>query len=77
MVDDDIMEAFYTGRRSTIYPLAVNDVVLVREGRKTGSLAAVISVDSAAPAVSYRVEYGDGSDDVVPLAALQLKEPIQ
>ncbi len=73
----EIMEAFYAGRRSSTYPLAVNDVVRVKEGRKSGSLAAVISPQSVAPAVSYLVEYGDGSDDIVPLAALELKEPIQ
>lgn len=75
MVDDAIMDAFYTGRRSSTYPLAVNDVVLVKVRRKSDSLAAVISVQSAAPAVSYLVEYGDGSDDIVPLAALELKDP--
>ena len=77
MTRDEIMDAFYTGRRSSIYPLAVNDVVLVKEGRKGGSLAAVISVQSLAPAVSYLVEYGDGSDDIVALTSLDLKEPIQ
>ena len=75
MVEDDkIMDAFYAGRRSSLYPLAVNDVVLVKEGRKSGSLAAVISVQSVSPVVSYLVEYGDGSDDIVPLTALELKE---
>ena len=75
--DDNIMDAFYAGRRSAIYPLAVNDVVLVKEGKKTGSLAAVISIESPAPVARYLVEYGDGSDDIIPLAALELKEPIQ
>lgn len=75
--NQEIMDAFYAGRRSDVYPLAVNDVVLVKEGRKSGSLAAVISPQSTAPAVSYLVEYGDGSDDIVPLAALELKGPIQ
>jgi hypothetical protein len=72
--DDEIIDAFYAGRRSSLYPLAVNDVVLVKEGRKSGSLATVISVQSVAPAVRYLVEYGDGSDDIVPLASLELKE---
>ena len=72
--DDNITDAFYAGRRSATFPLAVNDTVLVKEGRKSGSLAAVISIQSVAPAVSYLVEYGDGSDDIVPLAALELKE---
>jgi len=75
--NQEVMDAFYAGRRSAVYPLAVNDVVLVKEGRKSGSLAAVISPQSAAPAVGYLVEYGDGSDEIVPLAALELKEPIQ
>lgn len=75
--DDNIMDAFYAGRRSEAYPLAVNDTVLVKDGRKSGSLAAVISIQSTAPAVRYLVEYGDGSDDIIPLASLELKEPIR
>jgi hypothetical protein len=74
MIEDDaITDAFYAGRRSAAYPLALNDTVLVREGRKSGSLAAVISLQSMAPSVSYLVEHGDGSDDIVPLPALELK----
>lgn len=75
--NQEVMDAFYAGRRSAAYPLTVNDVVLVKKGRKSGSLAAVISPECAAPAVSYVVEYGDGSDEIVPLAALELKKPIQ
>jgi len=75
--NQEVMEAFYARRHSATYPLAVNDVVLVKEGRRSGSFAAVISPQSVAPAVSYLVEYGDGSDDIVLLAALELKEPIQ
>jgi len=75
--NQEIMDAFYAGRRSAAYPFAADDVVLVREGRKSGSLAAVISPQSIVPTVTYLVEYGDGSDDVVPLASLELKGPIR
>lgn len=72
-----IMDAFYTAKRSDVYPLAVNDTVLVKKGKKPGMLAAVISVESEAPQVTYLIEYGDGSDDIVPLTELELKEPNQ
>jgi len=70
MIAEDVMDAFYTARRTPMYPLAVNDVVRVNEGRKPGELAAVVSIDSPAPTVRYLVEYGDGSDDIIPLSAL-------
>ncbi len=73
MIAEKIMDAFYAAQRSSEYPLAVNDVVRVKDGRKPGEFAAVISIDSPAPVVRYLVEYGDGSDDIVPLTALELK----
>ena len=77
MIADEVIDAFYEGRRSGAYPLAVNDVVRVKQGTKSGAFAAVISVQSPAPAVSYLVEYGDGSDEIIPLAELERTEPIQ
>ncbi len=65
------MDAFYGARRSVEYPLAVNDVVLVKRGRKPGERAAVITIESPAPDPRYLIEYGDGSDDVVALSDLE------
>ncbi|HET7537059.1 MAG TPA: hypothetical protein VFJ90_11425 [Candidatus Didemnitutus sp.] len=77
MVSDSITEAFYAARRSETYPLAVNDVVTVKAGRKSGAVAWVISIQAEAPAVKYLVEYEDGSDEIVLLSALEKKVPIQ
>lgn len=71
MIPDEIHEAFYAAVRSERFPLAVNDVVTVLEGRKPGAKAAVISIQAIEPLVAYRVEYGDGSEDVVKLEALK------
>jgi hypothetical protein len=77
MVSDTITDAFYAARRSEIYPLAVNDLVIVKEGRKRGALAWVISIQAEAPTVKYLVEYEDGSDEIALLSALEKKEPNQ
>lgn len=77
MVSTSITEAFYAARRSEAYPLAVNDIVIVRGGRKCGAVAWVISIQAEVPTVKYLVEYEDGSDEIVPLSALEKKEPVQ
>ena len=70
-VPDEVHEAFYSATRSIRFPLAVNDVVTVSKGRRPGEKAAVISIQAIEPSVAYLVEYGDGSDDVVPLENLK------
>jgi hypothetical protein len=74
MISIELTDAFYEGRRTAVYPLAVNDVVLVKKGRKSGEFAAVISIASPAPALCYLVEYGDGTDDIISIAELELNE---
>ena len=73
MISEATREAFYEGRRSEVFPLAVNDVVTVKEGRKSGAVAWVISLESDEPEPKYLVEYEDGSDEILPLH--QLRRP--
>ena len=71
MTLDEARDAFYETKRSEHLPLAVNDVVTVKEGRKSDSRARVISHEALAPEPKYLVEYDDGSDEIVALAHLQ------
>ncbi len=71
MVSEATRDAFYEGRRTEALPLAVNDVVIVKEGRKNGAIAWVISIEAADPTPKYLMEYEDGSDAIVALAHLQ------
>jgi hypothetical protein len=66
------LEAFYSGIRSERLPLCVNDIVTVLAGRKPNERAYVISLQSIEPSVTYLVEYGDGSDELVALEHLRL-----
>ena len=67
----DARDAFYEAKRTEMLPLAVNDVVTVREGTKSGARASVISLESLPPEAKYLVEYEDGSDQIVLLTHLQ------
>ena len=70
MISAAAQEAFYEGKRSDALPLAVNDVVTVKAGDKSGAPAWVISLEEEAPEPKYLVEYEDGSDEILPLGIL-------
>jgi hypothetical protein len=75
MTRDEAQEAFYEGTRSATLPIAINDHVTVIRGRKPGSRAFAISVESIAPSVKYLVEYeDDGSDEIVSIDDLRLPD---
>lgn len=74
MIPDEIQGAFYKGKRTERFPLVVNDVVTVLEGRKPREKAAVISIWEIEPSVTYVVEHGDGSGDIVALENLKAEE---
>ena len=67
---DEARDAFYEAQRTDLLPLAVNDVVTVREGIKCEARAWVISIESLPPEARYLVEYDDGSEEIVALAHL-------
>ncbi len=74
MVSETTRSAFYEGQRSERYPLAVNDVVSVKTGERSGARAWVISIQSEDSDPMYLVEYDDGSDQVVPLSRIDRNE---
>src|SRR5437762_975145 len=54
-IPQPLRDDFYAGRRSQVLPLAVNDSVRVKDGRRAGETAAVISRMSAGLALSFLV----------------------
>jgi hypothetical protein len=56
---------FYQEKRSNILPFVINDSVEILEGNDKGKFASVISIRSVAPELTYLVEKGDGSGDLV------------
>ena len=56
---------FYEGKRSEYIPFIINDSVEIISGPGKGKLAAVISIEPSSPSLSYLVEPGDGSGDLV------------
>jgi len=71
MILKTTMEAFEEGHRSEALPLVMSDIVKVLAGERTGTLAWVISPEEVGEGLAYRVEYGDGSEDVHPVKNLQ------
>jgi len=63
---------FYEGKRSEMVPFVINDSVEIIYGPGKGKLAAVISIEPGNFGLSYLVEMGDGSGDLV-TTAKQLK----
>lgn len=73
MISETTHQAFYDGKRSETLPLVVNDVVTVKEGKKSGAIAWVISIQEEKPEPKYLVEYEDGSDEILPLTKIELR----
>lgn len=72
MIDKNIENQFYGGNRTPLVPFVINDAVEIIEGRYSGKSAAVISIVAIEPAVTYLIELGDGSGDVM-ISAKALK----
>ena len=65
MINKELIEAFYEGKRSNVLPFVINDGVEITGGENKGKRAAVISPEEIEPEAIYLIELGDGSGDVV------------
>ena len=54
--------------------LAVNDVVTLKIGKRTGARAWVVSIQSEDSDPKYLIEFDDGSDEIVPLSYITRNE---
>ena len=64
MNDSELEKEFYEEKRSEILPFVINDAVEVIDGPHQGKRAAVISIYSVSPELTYLIEFGDGSGDI-------------
>lgn len=63
---------FYEARRCERFPLAVNDIVRLREGDRSGAVAVMVSLEEDGAEPKYLVEFPDGNTDLQPLSNLEL-----
>ena len=70
----ELSDAFYDGQRSKDLPFIVNDSVVVIAGPNRGRQGAAITLDCATAELSILVEFGDGTDELIPVSNLELHE---
>lgn len=76
MISNKINDAFFAGKRSSKVKFVINDTVHVTKGEFEGIEAAVISIASLEPEVTYLLERLDGAGDInVPQTYIKLVVP--
>lgn len=63
---------FFAGRRSTQLPYCVNDAVEVTGGPYHGRRGAVVLLDRSGESPRFLVDFGDGTDELLPADLLKL-----
>lgn len=66
-----LIDNFYDGKRSADLPLVLNDTVTILRGVYARRSGAVVSIDVSGDVPKFLVEFGDGTDELVPLDNLQ------
>jgi hypothetical protein len=66
-----ILQDFYDGRRSKDVPFVVNDEAKILRGAYASRSGAVVSIDISAAIPKFLIEFGDGTDELVPLDNLE------
>ena len=72
MLPETLQEDFFAGRRSAQLPYCVNDTVEVTSGPYTGRRGAVALLDRSGDTAKFLVEFGDGTDELLPAQLLTL-----
>ena len=72
IIPREVQDAFYAGIPTELIPLVINDTVEITAGTIAGAVAAVISVVTVSPEVTFLVELGSNGHDVtLPVSALR------
>lgn len=66
-----IMEAFFEGKRSAELPFVLDDTAKILRGALAGRSGAVVLVDTSKEMLQFLVDFGDGTDELVPLDNLE------
>lgn len=64
IIPNEINDSFFAGKRSSKIQFVINDTVNVTKGEYEGIEAAVITIASLEPEVTYLLERFDGSGDI-------------
>ena len=73
IIPKEANDAFYSGRRSNKIKFVINDTVQIIDGDFEGKEAAVISIESIEPEVSFLLETFDGTGDIIiPQSSIKL-----
>ncbi len=71
-IPQELQDSFYAGIRTELVPFVINDPVGITTGPYAGQCAAVISLETINPEVTFLVELGsNGLDVTLPVSALR------
>ena len=65
MIDEKLEKEFFQSKRSETLPWVINDAVEITSGPHAGKRGSVISISSVEPELTYSVELGNGTGDVL------------
>ena len=70
-MNDQFIQDFYDGKRSKDVPLIVNDTAKILRGVYASRYGAVVAIDISEAMPKFLIEFGDGTDELVPLDNLE------
>ncbi|HSY42814.1 MAG TPA: hypothetical protein VK811_02820 [Candidatus Acidoferrum sp.] len=73
-MNEKLIEDFYAGNRSEKIPFVLNDKAKVLRGVYASRFGAVVSINISEVMPKFLIEFGDGTDELVPLDNLERVE---
>ena len=70
-IKSHFIEDFYTRKRSKDLPLVLNDTATILRGPYATRAGAVVAVDISEEIPKFLIEFGDGTDELIPLNDLE------
>jgi hypothetical protein len=71
IVNAQLIQDFYDGKRSKDVPFVLNDTAKILRGVYVSRSGAVVSIDISEAMPKFLIEFGDGTDELVPLDNLE------
>ena len=62
-----VIHDFHEGKRSNAVPLVENDTARILQGVYAGRVGKVVLVDTSKEILQFLIDFGDGTDELVPL----------
>jgi hypothetical protein len=70
-MNEKLIEDFYAGRRSKDLPFVLNDTAKILRGVYASRSGDVVCIDISETTPKFLIEFGDGTDELVPLDNLE------